>query len=317
VQVARSGYDGPIKLGIDAPHSGWRLFNNVIPAKANEVLMHVLVPSDLAATSIVPLRIVGTALIDGGSFTASANTAAILKAGRPFMAYPPKWLDGLLFVSGLPDRPAFYQVSLDKIDVNFPRLVGQTQFVLTLDRTDANFKDVPLTIVPQGLPAGVTAEIKRNGNGPKETYDIILKGPKELAEGQHLFRLLAYAEMGGRGHAVLTRDIALNVITPLSVTVAPAGPLVVGQTQKVKITLARRGDAQQPVDVKFKKLPGGVTLQKLTVNSDQSEVEVELAAAADAAVGNFAELAVTATTKYAGLDLSVDSPNVNLEVKAP
>ena len=317
VQAARNGYDGPIELGIEAAHGGWQCFNNVIPAKANEVVMHVLAPPDLAAAEIVPLRVVGSALIDGAPFTDHASTFAILKAARPFMAYPPKWLDGLLFASGLPDRPAFYQVTLDKIDVNFPRLVGQTQFVLTMDRTDANFKDVPLTVVPQGLPAGVTAEIKRNGNGPKETYDIVVKGPKELAEGQHFFRLLAYAEMAGRGHAVLTRDIALNVITPLSVSVAPAGPLVVGQTQKVKITLVRRGEAQQPVDVKFKKLPAGVTLQKLTVNSDQSEVEVELAAAADAAPGNFAELAVTATTKYAGMDLSVDSPNVNLEVKAP
>jgi hypothetical protein len=106
------------------------------------------------------------------------------------------------------------------------------------------------------------------------------------------------------------------VITPLSVTVAPAGPLVVGKTQKVKITLARRGDDKQPVNVKFKKLPAGVSLQQVTLNADQSEMEVELAAAADAAQGNFAELAVTATTKYGGVDLSVDSPNVNLEVKA-
>jgi hypothetical protein len=316
VQSVRNGYDGPIRLDIDSAKSGWQLVNNVIGEKANEVLMYVVAPPDLAETEIVPLRIVGTAPIDGATFAAPAGTTAILKAGRPYLPYPPAWLDGLIYIAGLPDRPNFYQVAPDKIDVSFPRLVGQTQLVLTMDRTDANFKDVPLTVVPQGLPAGVTAEIKRNGNGPKETYDIVLKGPKDLPEGQRLFRLFTYAEMAGRGQAVLTREVALNVITPLSVTVAPAGPLVVGKTQKVKITLARRGDDKQPVNVKFKKLPAGVSLQQVTLNADQSEMEVELAAAADAAQGNFAELAVTATTKYGGVDLSVDSPNVNLEVKA-
>jgi hypothetical protein len=316
VQSVRNGYDGPIRLDVDAPKGGWQVVSNVIPEKANEVLMYVVAPPDLAETDLVPLRIVGTALIDGTTYAAAANTTAILKAGRPFLAYPPAWLDGLIFVAGLPDRPAFYQVTTDKIDVSFPRLVGQTQLVLTMDRTDANFKDVPLTVMPQGLPAGVTAEIKRNGNGPKETYDIVLKGPKDLPEGQRLFKIFAYAEMAGRGQAVMTREIAINTITPLSVAVVPAGPLIVGKTQKVKIALARRGDDKQPVNVKFKKLPAGVSLQQVTVNADQSEMEVELAAAADAAQGNFAELAVTATTKYGGVDLSVDSPNVNLEVKA-
>ncbi len=316
VQTVRSGYDGPIELSIDSPTGGWQVFQNVIPAKAAEVLMYVVAPPDLAAGEIIPLRIVGSAVIGGATYTARAKTTAILKAARPFMAYPPAWLDGQIFIGTLPDRPAFYNVTPDRIDVPFVRGAGQGQFVLTFDRTDANFKDVPLTVLPQGLPAGVTAEVKRNGNGPKETYDIILKGPKDLADGQRLFKLLTYSEMAGRGQAALTRDIALNVVNPLSVAIAPAGPLIVGQKQKVKITLTRAGDPQ-PVDVAFKKLPAGVSVSKVTLLPNQNEMEIELAATADAAKGVFAELAVTATTKYAGVDVAADSPNVNLEVKAP
>src|SRR5207249_6838016 len=37
VQVQRAGYDGPISLAIDSRPSGWQVFNNTIPAKANEV----------------------------------------------------------------------------------------------------------------------------------------------------------------------------------------------------------------------------------------------------------------------------------------
>jgi hypothetical protein len=317
VQVARSGYDGPIRLDIDAPRGGWQVFNNVIGEKAAETRLYVVAPADLGQAEIVPVRIVGTAMIEGAVFSAAASTEALLKAARPHVPFPPSWLDGTLLVSGLGTRPDFYQVAVDRAEVNFPRLVGQTQLVLTMDRTDGNFKDVPLTVLPLGLPAGVTAEIKRQGNGPKEAYEVILRGPKDLAEGRHAIRFLAYAEMAGRGQALVTREVALNVVTPLSVSIAPAGPLIVGQTQKVKVALVRRGDDRQPVDVKFKKLPAGVSLQKVTVNSDQSEIELELAAAADAAQGVFGELAVTATTKYAGVDVAVDSPNVNLEVKAP
>jgi hypothetical protein len=165
---------------------------------------------------------------------------------------------------------------------------------------------------------GVTSEVKRNGNGPKETYDITFKGPKDLAEGQHSVRYFAFAEYAGSGRAVLSGDIRLNVITPLAVAVAPAGPLVQGQKQKVKLTLTRRGDDKQPVDVKFKALPAGVTApDKTTLAADQNEVEVELMAAADAAVVKFDQLIAIAAGKYAGTDLTVESPAVSLEVKAP
>ena len=58
-------------------------------------------------------------------------------------------------------------------------------------------------------------------------------------------------------------------------------------------------------------------LEKTTLAADQNEIEVELSAAADAAVVKFEQLAVTATSKYAGTDISVESPAAVLEVKAP
>ncbi|MCE9526829.1 MAG: PPC domain-containing protein [Planctomycetales bacterium] len=316
VQVARNGYDGPITLGIDSAHMGWQVFNNVIPEKAAEVKMYVVAPRTLVDAEFLPLRIVGKATVDGREFAAAANSTLKLRAAKPQSPLPPTWLDGMVAVSALPESPMFYNVTPDKTELNFARQVGQTQLVLTFDRTDANFKDVPLTVMPLGLPAGITAEIKRNGNGPKETYDIILKGPKDMAEGRHVFRYLAYAEMAGNGRATVSGEIGINVITPLAAVVAPAGPITAGQKQKVKITLTRRGDDKQPVDVKFKKLPPGVTgPEKTTFAPDQNEMEIELSAAADAAKGNFTELAVTASTKYAGQDVTIDSPNVAIETK--
>ena len=318
VQCQRGGYDGPIALTLDTLRKGWQTFNSVIPAKANEVRMYVVAPPDLEEAEYVPLRIAGSAADGSCQHTATMSTLVQLRVARPHVPYPAGWIEGVVQVCGSDDQPAFYTLDADKSEVNFPRLVGQTQLTLTMQRTNDKFKDVPLTVLPLDLPAGITAEVKRNGNGPKETYDIILKGPKDLADAQRTFRYFAYAELAGAGRAFVSSDVRINAITPLAATIAVAEPLVAGQKQKAKITLVRRGDDKQPVEVKIKKLPTGVTgPEKISLTADQNELEIELAAAADAMIGKFAELAVTATTKYSGQDISVESPIATLEVKAP
>ncbi len=142
-----------------------------------------------------------------------------------------------------------------------------------------------------------------------------------MPEGKHAIRAVSFGEFKGRGEKTVTPDLALNVITPVKVTVAPAAPLVVGQKQKVKISVTRfsdgKGDDPQPVTIKWKKLPGGVTgPEETTIAVDQNEIEVELAAAADATPGKFEELTVEAATKYQGQDIKVESPPASLEVKA-
>lgn len=318
VQSQRYGYNGPIALAVESDRLGWQVFNNVIPTNVNEVRLYVVTPLDFSEAELAALRIVGRADDTGRNFQAAMSTTVQLRTAKPYVAYPPAWLDGTILVSGLAAKPSFYNVTADRTEVNFPRLVGQAQFQLKFDRTDANFKDVPLTVLPLGLPAGISAEVKRNGNGPNETYDIALKGPPDLAEGQHAIRYFAFSEMGPNGRAVQSGDIRVNVVTPLAVVVAPAAPLVQGQTQKVKFTLTRKGDDKQPVNVKFKALPAGVTApETTTLNPDQNEIEIDVTAAADAAPVKFEQLVAVATTKYAGSDITVESPAAVLEVKAP
>jgi len=233
------------------------------------------------------------------------------------MPYPPAWQDGAVFVSATNPRPSFYSLSADRSEVELSRFAGEAKVTLAFERTDPKFVTVPLTVLPVGLPAGVTAAVKRSGTGVKETYDITLKGPKDLAEGQYTFRYFAFAELATQGRG-LTGDIRLNVTSPLKVAAAPAGPLVIGKTQKIKLTLTRRGDDKQPVDVKLKALPQGVTgPEKTTFAADQSELEIELSAAADAEPVKFDKLVAIATSKIAGTDVTIESSAATLEVKAP
>jgi Bacterial pre-peptidase C-terminal domain len=212
VQCQRAGYDGPITLGIESPRSGWQLINNVIAAKANEGRLYIVPPVDLSAAEMSELRIVGRAEVGGQEITSSMSTTIQLRAARPQTPYPPGWHDGAIFVSGLGSKLSFYTIASTQSNVTLPRQAGQTQFKLDFERTDSKFKDVPLTVVPLGLPSGVTAEVKRNGNGPKETYEITLKGSKDLSDGEHMFRYFAYAEMSGQGRGVVSGDIQLKIV---------------------------------------------------------------------------------------------------------
>lgn len=212
VQCQRAGYDGPIRLAIDSPRLGWQLFNAVIPAKAAEAKLYIVAPLDWSPGEVAALRIVGSGDVSGRDIAATMSTTTQLRVARPQTPYPPAWHDGTIFVSGTGSKPAFYSLAANKSELDIPFADGTAKLTLDFARLDEKFKDVPLTVLPLGLPAGFTADVKRNGNGPKETYDITFKGPKDLAEGQHTVRYFAFAEYANAGRAVVSGDIRLNVV---------------------------------------------------------------------------------------------------------
>lgn len=243
VQVQRNGYDGPVQLSVDSARSGWRLVNSVIDAKAAETRLYLLPPPDLVAGDIAPVRIVGRAEIDGAEVTAVMSTIVQMRLAAPAAAYPAPWQDGLIVISGGGAKPNFYSLAPKSLEVFVPATTGQAVLTLQMNRLDAAYKD-PLVVLPQSLPPGFTAEVKRNGNGPQETYEIALKGPANAPVGSHLLSYFAYGELTGRGQAVLSGDLVVRIGSPLEISAAPAGPLLAGQKQKVKLALTSPGRRQ-------------------------------------------------------------------------
>jgi len=318
VVAARNGYDGSIRLSIDSPRSGWQVFSNVIAAKAAETKMYVLPPADWSAADLAALRIVGQATELPDAPPATMSTLSQLRLARPALIFPPGWLDGLVLVSGLGSPNEFYTLSPTRPEVTFLRQIGEARLTLAMQRTNAAFKDVPLTVFLTKLPAGVTAEVKRNGNGPAETYDIILKGAKDLAAARQSLRYFAYAELTGTGQAIASNDVVVNIVDPLAVTVMPAGPITAGQKQKVKLAVSRSADDRAAVELKFKSLPPGVTApEKISLAAEANDIEIELTAAVDAAPVMFKELVAIATSTAAGQNVTNESAPVALEVKNP
>jgi hypothetical protein len=211
VQVQRNGYDGPVALSFDAGRQGFRLLPDTIPAGVNEIRVYVTPPADFSAGELVALRLVGTANVGPREHRSVASNVAQLRAAHPLDPYPPQWLAGSIFVGHAEQAPFFTVVPAASELTIAPGSEATASF--TFERTDENFKEVPLTLMLSGLPAGITHEVKREGNGPQETYQVVFKATPEAAEGKHSITWRGYAEHAGRGR-MIDGELQLNVAKP-------------------------------------------------------------------------------------------------------
>ena len=127
----------------------------------------------------------------------------------------------------------------------------------------------------------------------------------------------AYAEHAGHLQFV-KRSVPIKVVDPLSVSIKLEAAIVPGASQKALVTIVRApGSTAEAITLTLAGLPDKVTVPaELTIAADQTELEVEIMAAADAAVAKTDGITVSAKSKYAGKDVSAVSAAIAVEVKA-
>jgi hypothetical protein len=315
VNALRFDYNGPITLSIEGAGEGFTLANNTIPEGKNETVMAVTAPASLEAGQFRDIRIVGRAKIGEVDYSAVAGTSAALKGAFAGLPYPPEALNGAVGLGVGPVFPDFFKLSVPAEPVWLPQLVGQGKFTIHADRLNG-FAD-PIALNVDGLPPGVTAEVKPLEKD-KVDAEVILRGPAALAEGEYRIRVVGAASFQNQPRQVVLGEVRLAVGPPLRVTLEPAGPLTTGATQKCKIKLARAGEESPAVAVALRNLPLGIAAPaELVVPAGQNELEFDLTAAADAAVGSMTDLRALASATIAGRQLTVESPAATLEVKMP
>lgn len=205
VQVSRRNYDGPIQLSLADPAVGFGLHNTVIPEKANEQRVIVVVPAGTSAGALHALRLIGSATVLGREVRATMQTTPTLRARLPQLAFPPAWLDGLMTASIAAESPPLFQVASSVNPIPFSRGQAQSQFNVTLERKNAEFKDA-ITLLVEGLPAGFAPAVKQD----KDTYQVTITGPKDAPNGRRDIRLVAYGELKGSGQ-IVRLDLPLEV----------------------------------------------------------------------------------------------------------
>ncbi|HEX7446748.1 MAG TPA: hypothetical protein VF306_04340, partial [Pirellulales bacterium] len=173
--------------------------------------------------------------------------------------------------------------------------------------------DDVITLAVDGLPPGVTATIAPIAKGQPQAT-IQLAGPGSLAEGDYRFRVIGSASFQNQPKQVIVDSAVLRVVRPFEVSVAPAGPVKRGANQKVKLTVARTAAAAGAVTLQLKNLPSGMNAPaEIALAEGQNEIEVGIAAAAEAPLGDVGISAV-ATTKIKEKQVTIESPVVALAV---
>jgi hypothetical protein len=210
--------------------------------------------------------------------------------------------------------PDFFKLAIESNAVVLPQLIGTNTFKVKVEKL--NKFDDAIALAVEGLPEGITAEVKPIEKGKAESV-VTLKGPESLAIGEHRLRLSGSATFQNQPKTVVLADIPLKVIKPLAVEAAPAGPLMPGGKQKVKISTTRFGDHQAAISLAWKNLPMGVTAPSDVVPEGKNEVEIELVASADAGPATTENVSVLAIAKVKDQDVVVESPPFKLEVKTP
>ncbi len=315
VLSTRRDYNGPITLNVEGLTEGLKLAANVIPEGKNEIVMRVTLPAALKPGAPHIVKVIGTAKVGEQDYRTVAGTLVPLRAALSGLPYPPASLVELVAVGVGPVFPDFFKLSANDGAVLFPQLVASSTIKVKLERT--NKFDGAVALAVQGLPPGfAVGEIKPIEKGKSE-IDIALTGPAAVAEGDYRLRIRGTATFQGQPKSVV-HDAVLRVVKPLQVSVAPAGPLVSGGTQKAKITITRYGDEKQPVQLTLENLPPGVSAPAdLVIAAEATEIEIDLTAAADAAVGEFKDISVIATTTVQGRAIVATSPQATLQINMP
>jgi hypothetical protein len=203
VEATRHDYDGPIRLALDPADTGLRVYNNLIPARANEVRMYVAAPPECGEAELRMIRIVGTADINGRAVRRALRTEPTLRAKLPQVLYPPAWYDGLILSAVIaPARPLF-DIQADQESIAWED--GRGEYVFCLERKDNEFK-AEVNVFVEGLTPGFEASVKADN----DKYTVAITGDGRKPPDQLKFRLVCIGEHQGRGQAV-TSEIAVAV----------------------------------------------------------------------------------------------------------
>lgn len=314
VICVRRGYMGPISLSVDGVPD-CKVTPAVIGEGKTDTNITVTLPSSLQVGALAIINIVGSAKIGDVDFRTNASTLVAMRKALSGLAYPPAALDGSVGIGVAPPFPPFFKLTAASPVVAYDGKAA----TLKISAEKLNSFDDVITLAFEGLPKTITAKPLTIDKGKKEAT-IELSSKEAPANGKHAFKLIGSATFQGQPKQVVLADLALQVGPAAEVKLAPSGALAAGGKQKVTLTFAGLAAAKEPQQVKltWKNVQPGVVLpSEATLAPGQDKLELELSAAADAAVGKILNVSVQATVKIDGKDVVLASTPVEFEVSQP
>jgi hypothetical protein len=315
VQANRRDYTGPITVRVAQPAgiSG----TATIPAGKTATLLNLTAAPDAA---LAPHRLVllGEATINGKPVADRVDVRAVISREMGNLPVPPRDLWTRLAVA-VTEKPPFTIQAKPAT----PDAVRGTPVPVVLTVTKASGFDEEITItsltvpVAQGQPPPFPPVNVKIPKGSAEAK-VQLTPPANAPLGPVPLSFIGRTKFAGRDYAVTAPAIELNLALPFDLVVdAGGGQLTAGDKLTLKVKAVRKGGYQGPITLEVRNLPANVTAPKATIPEKQDAVEIELTAAANAALGEKKDVNVLGTATAANNQQNASANFTLTVVKKP
>jgi hypothetical protein len=296
IQVTRRDYTGPIDVSVVGlpGFSGQVTIPTGQPPQPGQVggTLTLSAKPDLPQGAYT-IGIVGKATINGKVVT-HASSRAVISQALAGLPYPPRHLFHDVGVA-ITEKPPFTLAA--KFDLAEALRGTAANVTITAARQPGFAEEIVISTGP--LPANVAAALKNIAKGQNEVK-ITLTPAAAAALGQFPITFTGKAKVQAKEFAVNALPATLNVALPFDLQVTPA-PLKIQQGGKamLKVTATRKGGYAGPIALEVRNLPANVTAAKATIAMGQTAVDVEISAAATAAVADKSDVNVLGTATAA------------------
>jgi hypothetical protein len=315
--VVRRDYAGPIELSV-VGHPGFS-GKLTLPAASGPAPpptppgqpLPVIAHLSLAAKADLPMgayefHVLAVATVNGKKIVRVANVTDLVRATMAGLPFPPRDVETSLAV-GVTDKPLFALTA----KLPQPEVIRGTPATVTVSATRAPGFAEDIALAAVGLPPTITVVVKPVGKGTNDVQ-VQLTAAANAPLGKFDLVLRGTAKSGGKDFAYESVPLSFEVALPFALKAEPSPvALKPGAKAKVKVTAVRKGGFAGPIDVELKNLPANVTAPKAPIAMGKNEVEIELAAAANAAAGDKADVNATGTAAGA----TAASPNFTVRVE--
>jgi hypothetical protein len=241
------------------------------------------------------LNIQGKATINGKPVVVRANVTNVVKTAMAGLPYPPRELLHGVALAATQKPPFTLTAKLDTAEA----LRGAAATVTVTAARDAGFTE-EITLAPGALPPNVAPALKPIPKSANEVK-VTLTPAANAALGSFTFTVVGKSKHQMKDVSATSAPAALVVALPFDLKAEPLPvKLLPGAKATVKVTATRKGGYAGPIALEVRNLPANVTATKATIAQGQTTADVEITAAAAAAVGDKADVNVLGTATAAG-----------------
>jgi hypothetical protein len=310
--ATRHDYAGPIEVSVvgQSGLSGHAVIQPGRPSAPNQPAATLFLsagPDMPPGPYSISLR--GTAVINGKMIVHPVNLHNLVSPELGGLTYPPPQLLSQIGVAVL-EKPPFTLAA--RFDLSEGTRGSPVDVTITATRAAGFADDIALSAAE--LPPNIAPALKNIAKGQHEVR-VQLNPAANAALGTFPISFTGKAKFQNKDFSFSAQPIPLVLVLPFELQVEPVPvTLAPGGKTKIKVSVLRRAGYQGPITLELRNLPANVTAPKATLAAGQSVLELELAAAANAAVISKADVNVLGTATQAA-NQQVPSPNLTVSLK--